>query len=81
MVQGIRDINDDWEDAQENLNKRILAKAVECGVSKDAVNKYKFNEFNIKDMFGKDGTLCRACSKNLVCKKHPLEKKDILVGK
>ena len=42
MVQDIGDITETWDDAQDELNQRIEEKAVESGVSKDALKKYKF---------------------------------------
>ena len=81
MIQDISDIKETWDDAQDDLNDRIELKAIEAGVSKNAMKKYKFKQFNIQDMYKTtDGTLCRNCAKNLVCSAHPLAKQEMLKG-
>lgn len=47
----IEDMQDNWDDEMEEINKKLYSKAIEVGISKDEYyHKYKFNIFDIKDM-------------------------------
>tara|TARA_B110000285_G_C14929527_1_gene516654 strand:+ start:257 stop:499 length:243 start_codon:yes stop_codon:yes gene_type:complete len=51
LEMDIEDLQDDWDTEMEDINKKLYAKAVDIGISKDEYfHKYKFDIFNIKDM-------------------------------
>ena len=51
LEMDIEDMQDDWDDEMEQINKKLYEKAVDLGISKDEYyHKYKFDIFDIKDM-------------------------------
>lgn len=59
---------DKWDDAILRINKAVVRKAEQSGMSKD--NLVKFKEFNILDMYTVKGSACYYCKKGLNCPKH-----------
>lgn len=56
-MKGINNLQDTWDEAVEAINKAMVAKALEEGLSVD-----KFKGININEMFVvHDGKICTAC--------------------
>ena len=79
LMWELNDTNDIWEGGQKNINAKIENKAKEMGISKEAMSKYKFKEFNFK-IEGCDDKKksCFLCKKNLKCEKHKFVRKRSL---
>jgi hypothetical protein len=74
LIWEITDLQDTWDTAIDDINKVIKERAIKNGISKEHHKKFKFKEFNIKDMYyAKNGTVCFHCSKGLECKRHGLK--------
>ena len=58
-----------WNNTLTSINDKVIEKAVEFGMSKQQVEKFK--EYDIKEMYEVNGAICFACKKGLPCSKHP----------
>jgi hypothetical protein len=77
MIEGLQDVEDDWQHNVKEINKKIMASAVKNGITKGEHQKFKFKVFDIADMYRqKDGSLCYPCQRGKFCRKHKLEKKE-----
>ena len=70
----IEDTKDTWENAISDINRKIIAKAVEEGLEKQL--NYPFDEFDMKDTYMSDGPNCYMCTNGLKCKKHSYVRKN-----
>lgn len=70
-------MQDTWDDAIQTINDAVMKKAIENGILKSELDKFKFQVPNIQDMLVyHNGTICKKCRKNLWCEEHRLMKKD-----
>ena len=74
MISNIEDMNDQFDNVIEDIQKAIVNKSDEAGITKQMM--YEFKEFDIQDTYMANGTFCYACKKGNACEKHGLERQD-----
>lgn len=74
VISNIEDMQDTWDDGMKDLQKAVIKKSDESGITKQLM--YEFEEFDIQDMYMADGTFCYSCKKNLNCTKHAFGRQD-----
>ena len=80
MIWDIVDVNDTWDSAIEDINEAVKNSAIKNGLIKSTLDRFKFKVPNIQDMLVyHNGTICKACRKNMWCEKHRLMKKEKLI--
>lgn len=70
----VYDIQEKHAAQQREMNGKLQKRMVELGITNDRFRNGYFKEFDIRDMYKLKGTLCKACSKGIQCKKHTYER-------
>lgn len=79
LIWDFEDIVDTWDQANEEFKEAVVSRMTELGMDNQGFKKFKFAEFNIKDMYKvQGGDVCYFCANNLLCKKHELTKQNTL---
>lgn len=70
-LYGMEDQQKVWGDAVKRIDDRIVARAVEIGITGENYKRFDFDEFYIQDMYKSNkGYTCFLCKKGLRCDKH-----------
>ena len=75
MITNLQDLDDTWKEESKKINDRIKEAAIKNGITNDKYANYKFQAFNIQDMYrNKDGKICYNCMRSKKCEIHKYER-------
>ena len=73
VLDSIEEVQETWQDALNDIQKKILEKALEFGITKEEMDP--FTDEELKQMYeNEEGLFCWACKQMHSCSKHFAEK-------
>ena len=69
ILSGIDDIQDNWDEALDDIQKKIIEKAVEFGITREEMDQ--FTDLELREMYvSETGIFCYACKNFHKCYKN-----------